>query len=146
MPRKYNKSGVKNHWDTEKLEKALVAVRGGELNINQAHKHYGIPYTTISDHLKEKSKKHYGGPPTVLTNDEEKEIYRSCQILQQFGFPLNTDTVGIIVKNYLNGMKRSNPFKQSTPGRDWWEGFLRRWPDLVKCKPQHLPKQRALCG
>ena len=29
------------------------------------------------------------------------------------------------------------------PGRDWWKCFLRRWPCLSECKPQHLSKKRA---
>ena len=81
-----------------------------------------------------------------MTMDEEREIYRSCQVLQQFGFPLNVDTVGIIVQEDLNDIKRLNPFANSIPGQNWWEGFLRRWPELVKRKPQHLPKCRALGG
>ena len=118
MPREYKKAGIKNQWSQEQLDKAMAAVRGKELNTNQATKCYGIPYSTLSDHLKDKSKKCYGGPPTVMTMDEEREIYRSCQVLQQFGFPLNVDTVGIIVQDYLNDIKRLNPFANSIPGRN----------------------------
>ena len=146
MPREYKKAGIKNQWSQEQLDKAMAAVRRKELNTNQAAKCYRIPYSTLSDHLKDKSKKRYGGSPTVMTMDEEREIYHSCQVLQQFGFPLNVDTVGIIIRDYLNDIKRLNPFANSIPGWNWWEGFLQRWPELVKCKPQHLPKCRALGG
>ena len=128
------------------MEKAKQSVESGQLNTHKAGEMYGIPYSTLRDHLKGNSKKRYGGPPTVLSFEEEKEISTSCQVLQQFGFPLNIDTVGIIVRDYLKDCKRANPFKNSLPGYagDWWEGFLRRWPNLVQRKPQHLPKHRAL--
>ena len=144
MPRRYRTVNNRNHWTTGQLDKAKEAVENGEVNTNKAAKIYGIPYSTLRDHLKGNNKKRFGGRPTLLSFEEEKEISTSCQVLQQFGFPLNVDTVGIIVRDYLKECKRANPFKNSLPGYDWWEGFLRRWPKLVQRKPQHLPKHRAL--
>ena len=126
MPRSRKKAGTKNHWTTDQLDKAKEAVKSGQLNTNQAAEMYRIPYSTLRDHLKGNSKKRYRGPPTVLSFEEEKEISTSCQVLQQFGFPLNIDTVSIIVRDYLKDHKRANPFKNALPGYDWGEGFLRR--------------------
>jgi len=84
--------------------------------------------------------KRYGGAPTVLTAAEEKEIVKAFQVLQEFGFPLTTDVVGQIVKDYLISIKRRNPFTDSTPGYEWWQGFLRQWPVLCQRKPEHLPR------
>ena len=144
MPRRYKTVNTRNHWTTGQLDKAKEAVENGELNTSKAAEMYGIPYSTLRDRLKGKSIKQFGGRPSVLSFEEEKEISTSCQVLQKFGFPLNVDTAGIIVRDYLNDCKRENPFKNSLPGYDWWEGFLRRWPKLVQCKPQHLSSTEPL--
>ena len=39
-----------------------------------------------------------------------------------------------------------NPFKGGVPGKDWWHGFMRRWPILSERKPQHLSLKRAQAG
>ena len=75
---------------------------------------------------------------------EKKEISTSGQVLQQFGFPLNVHTVGIIVRDYQKDCNRANPFKNSLPGYNWWDSFLRHWLKLGQRKPQHLPKYSAL--
>ena len=41
-----------------------------------ARENSNIPKSTLHDHLSGTSSKRYGGPPTVLTASEEKEIVR----------------------------------------------------------------------
>ena len=86
------------------------------------------------------------GKPTILTQDKEQEIVYCCQVLQELGFGLTKQNVAAIVSEYIAKTERENPFTNGIPGRDWWTRFLQRWPGLVQCKPQHLPKQRALAG
>lgn len=136
-------SRKKNKWSDKQLELALEAVNKGELKPHRAALKYGIPSSTLYDHLKGKSQKRYGGRPTVLSVQEEKEIVTICEVLQQFGFPLTKDIVGIIVRDYLKDCERPNPFKDSIPQYDWWRGFFRRWPELSERKPEHLPRVRA---
>lgn len=133
----------RNKWSDEQLQSAIEAVRNGQMKPHRAAVTYGIPPSTLYDHLKGKSKKRYGGKPTVLSNEEEKEIATVCEVLQQFGYPLTREIVGGIVKEYLLDRERPNPFRNSVPGPDWWRGYLKRWPNLAERKPQHLPKCRA---
>ena len=116
----------RNHWATGQLDKPKEAIENGELNTSKAAKMYGIPYSTLRGHLKGNSKKLFGGRPTILSFEKEKEISTSCQVLQQFGFPLNVHTVGIIVHDYQKDCNGANPFKNSLSGYNWWKGFLRR--------------------
>jgi hypothetical protein len=58
------------------------------------------------------------------------------------GFGLTRETVGGIVMDYLNTIKRPHPFK-GCPGYEWWKGFMKRWPTLTERKPQHLSRKRA---
>ena len=106
---------------------------------------YGVPSTTLHDHLKNKAARVGAGRPTILTPAEENEIVISCQVLQELGFGLTKETVGAIVVDYCCSIGRNNPFR-GQPGPHWWRGFQSRHPTLVSRKPQHLPKHRAIAG
>lgn len=57
--------------------------------------------STLSDHLIGISKKRYGGPNTVLTALEEKQVVASCVFLQKIGFPLTKEFVSLAIRDYL---------------------------------------------
>ena len=140
MPRGYKRGDKKNKWTTEQLEAAVAAVKSGQLKPYRAALQFGVPSSTLHDHLTGKSKKRYGGRPTVLSSSEEKEIVRICETLQQVGFPLTRDIVGAIIRDYLTDCGRPNPFRDSIPQNDW------RWPIITERKQEHLPKCRAKCA
>lgn len=143
MPRTYVKKGTKNHWTDAQLAAAKKAVTSGDMSVRAAGARYGIPKSTLSDHLKGISKKRYGGPSTVLTPAEEKELVTSCLVMQELGFPLTKYHVSLAVMEYLKDGERDSHFRDGIPGRDWWVGFFRRHPELVQRKPEHLPRNRA---
>lgn len=82
----------------------------------------------------------------MLTMAEEKEIVRTCQILQELGFGLTRDTVNKVICDFLTASMRPSPFSGNLPGPDWWQCFLQRWPKLSERKPQHLSAARAMCA
>jgi len=53
------------------LHTAMEVVSSGELKAHAAAKQYGIPSSTLYDHIKGKSTKRYGSAPTVLTAEEK---------------------------------------------------------------------------
>ena len=63
--------------------------------------------------------------------------------MQEIGFGLTRNMVENIIMEYLHDKKRPNPFLQDRPGKDWWLGFMRRWPNLTERKPRHLQANRA---
>ena len=110
----------------EQLHEAVEKVRKKELTLRAAALTYGIPKSTLSDHLCRVSSKRYGGCSTVLTSSEEQEIVVTCQILAEMGFPLTKGYVEVIVRDYL-----SSAFGNSgLPGRSWWEVFCLDGPHL----------------
>ena len=131
-------------WSDSQLETAMKEVCAGRAGVRAAARKYGIPRSSLHDHLSGKSTKRHGGPRTVLTPAIEKEIATTCIVLQEFGFPLSKELVGVIIRDLLNDSGQENPFTDGTPLRDWWRRFLRRWPILSQRKPQHLPKTRVL--
>ncbi len=122
---------------------ALEEIKKGNINVHAASIKYKIPKSTLYDHVQGRVKKRIAGHPTVLSQEEEKEIATTCEILQLMAFPMNKETVGLVVQNYLTGTGRENPFKDGIPGEAWWRGFLRRWPSITYRRPQYLPRNRA---
>ncbi len=143
MPKLYIKKSNKNQWTSAQLDAAMKAVQSGQMSVRAAGLRFSIPKSTLQDHLKGTSTKRYGGPQTILTTSEEKEIVTSCIVMQEMGFPLTRDFVSVCVRDFLRGSERSHHFKGGIPSYDWWLGFLRRNPNLVERKPEHLQHQRA---
>ena len=110
-----------------------------------AARKFSVPATTLFDHVSGKHLRIGARAPTVLSPAEEKEIVVSLQVLQEIGFGLTKDLVGVIIHDYLKDQPtRPNPFQHGIPGHDWWRLFLKRWnTQLSVRKPQHLPTSRA---
>ena len=71
MPWRYKTVTNRNHCTTGQLDKAKEAIENGESNTSKTAMMYGIPYSTLTDHLKGNSKKRFGGCPTILSFEEE---------------------------------------------------------------------------
>ena len=98
------------------------------MKVPVAAEKYHVPLSTLYDHIKERVTKVGAGAPTILTKEEEKELVVSLQVLQEMGFGLIKELVGIVIRNYLNDQPgRPNPFSSGVPGQDWWQRFLKRW-------------------
>ena len=87
----------------EKLLAALDDIENGKgkLSLRATAKKYGVPYTTLNDHVSRKYTRIGAGRPTVLTAAEEEEIVYCCQVLQEIGFGMRRETVGAIIVDYL---------------------------------------------
>ena len=137
MPQKYTR---------EHLLAAIRAVKERSMKIPMAAEKYKVPPSTLYDHINGRVSKIGAGAPTVLTEGEEKEIVVTLQVLQEIGFGLTRELVGVVVRDYLNDQPcRPNPFRDGLPGKDWWQLFLKRWQShLSERKPQHLSTHREL--
>ena len=92
-----------------------------------ASKKFGIPYSMLSDHVKKSSLKVGAGHPTSLSPSEEKVIVLNLQALQEIGFHLTQELVGVVFCDYLSSQPhKPNPFSNNTPGNDWWVLFTKR--------------------
>ncbi|XP_072389487.1 uncharacterized protein [Diabrotica undecimpunctata] len=83
------------------------------------------------------------GAETILTGEEENILVKWMMTIAEQGFPATKlqliDSVQILIKN----LKRENPFKDGRPGRHWFEGFMRRHPELTRRISQNLTNARA---
>ncbi len=69
----------------ENLATAIGVVQTKELTVAQASRRYGVPYTSLRDHVKGISKKIGAGCPTVLIRAEEQEIVVTFQVSNMHG-------------------------------------------------------------
>ena len=91
-------------------------------------KKFGVPQSTLRDHLKDSSRKIGAGHPTIFAHMEEKEVVLNLQALQEIGFGLTRELAGVVLHDYLSDQPcRPNPFKSNIPGNDWWMLFMKRW-------------------
>jgi len=96
-------------WSDDQLEAAMKEVFAGRAGVKAATRKYGIPRSSLHDHLSGKSTKRHGGPRTVLTPAIEKEIATTCIVLQEFDFPLSKELLGVIIHDLLNDNGQENP-------------------------------------
>ena len=110
---------------------ALADITNKRMMVYGASKQYGIPDTTLRQHLKAPSGSLKVGKPTVLTANEEAEIVETCQLFASWGFGLTKAEVVSVVAEYFQYTKKANPFNKGIPGKDWWIQFQRCHPTLV---------------
>ena len=107
----------------DRIKAATKAIHTEGLSIRRAAERYGLPSSTVFDHVGG-GRRCGAGRPTVLTHEEEKVIVRTCQELAQFGFGLDRFIVGKVIRDYLLANGRESPFKDGVPGQKWWTGFF----------------------
>ena len=137
MVRNYKRKGMTQKWKEEDLRRAIEFARTHK-NVRLAGQEFGIPQSTLRDHMKIANKSMKHGHPTVLTSEQEQEIVDIYLLFAQWGFGLGRQEVTAILENYFKVTKKQNPFRNGAPGEGWWTAFIRQHPQLTKCKPQNL--------
>jgi len=150
MPRKYIKllgsSGYQNYSD-ETLQRALKEVSANKCSVREASRKFGVPKSTLSDHLKASRKGikllSPGGQP-VLTEMEENVLVDGLILCAEWGYPLHASDVKDVVQDYLNREGRSvKQFTDNRPGEDWTWNFLKRNPTLTNRFAENIKRARA---
>ena len=105
MPRNYVRKGTSAQWSTEQLSAALDAVKAG-MKIRAAATRYGIPSSTLHDHVSGKYTRVGRGAPSILTPEEEKEVVTLCQVMQKLAFPLTRELMTVALRDFLRDSGR----------------------------------------
>jgi len=86
------------------------------------------------------------GRPSVLSAAQEDELVTLIKdmVKRLFGFT-QKDLRRLVFKFcHMNGIRNNFSEKESSAGRDWFEAFLRRHPDLSIRKPEPTSVHRAI--
>lgn len=83
------------------------------------------------------------GPAPVLNLQEEQDlvdwIFHCCKR----GLPVTKAQLMESVRVFCENEKRNNPFTNNTPGRSWYEGFLKRHPTISERVTETVTRNRA---
>lgn len=136
-------AGQRRTWTGPQLAEALVEIRMGH-TVNSVSKRYNIPRTTLLS-------KRDGrvpvdatyGPSPILAPEEEKSVVDWILLCSSRSFPVTKTQLTMSVAHFIKIKQRVTPFKNGIPGRHWYNGFMRRHPQISSRIAQNLTSSRS---
>jgi hypothetical protein len=144
MGRKYKKSpGSRKYRDytEDDIERAIHDITNGNCTIGQAKNIYNISRNTLKNKLNGKHTKKPGGQ-SYLTEAEEDVIERHLLLLCDYGLPLDTFDLRVMVRTYLDINRKVSKFSNNLPGIEWTRCFIKR-RGLTQRIADNVSMQRA---
>nr|XP_011443131.2 jerky protein homolog [Crassostrea gigas] len=144
MPRTYFAKKKKKN-DSEDMKKAVDAVQKGEYSVRKAAEKYGVNKSTLHDTCKKKYKNpgKPGRAPLVPIEIENKIATALTEAARQ-GMGVSRRQLLRRVGALCKKMKVLLPSTAGNfPGKDWFEGFKKRHPELSIRKAEKLSTTRA---
>ncbi|CAC5402596.1 unnamed protein product [Mytilus coruscus] len=113
------------------------------MNKSKAAKEYGVPRTTICDHVKGKYDNHLTGPSKMLTDEEETSLINYVKYMAERGFPLTRRMLKAFVLSIVEKSGRKTLFNMDKgPSNNWILKLLNRHRDLSERLPEQQDKAR----
>ena len=147
MPRK--SLGRYLQYDREKIPDYVAKIRAGTISIKKAAAESGIPFSTLRDRTSERVEvTAQPGTSTVLTRDEELQLRDYLIKLSELGVGKSKEQVQelaymIIKRDPTRSHVSEIWIKNTTAGKDWYYGYMKRHQDLSLRKPEKLSKARS---
>ena len=141
---KQTKKGIYVKYSQESLEKAVSLIRSGTLSLRKAAQRFGIPRSTLSDHVTGKIQP--GATPgkaPVLPREVEDHLASRATQAAAGGFGIGRKDIILRAAVLSKRMRINTPFRDGIPGKDWWAGFKARHPELSLRKPEALSTSRS---
>lgn len=132
-------------YSDESMQKAVEAVKNG-VSKKKAAIEFNVPRSTLVRKVSGRvSLVRKMGPSSELSEAEEKTLVEWLIAMARKGFPVHKNNLIQSVKKYLTESERTVRFlnDSKTPGRAWFEGFLRRHPEIKQRHVESLSKARA---
>jgi uncharacterized membrane protein len=85
----------------EDLRQAVSAVKQKRMNISQAAKEYGVPRTTVMDHLRGRVNSSKCGRKLDLHEVNEKALVAFIKYMSNHGFPMSRNTIRCYIREIL---------------------------------------------
>lgn len=128
----------------EDLAAALDEIKDKKMSVYKAAQVYHIPEQTLRNKIKNiYTQQDAPGKPTVLTTTEEDLLVKWVKRLADTGFPITKHQLIFSVTKLVKELGRENTFKDGVPGRHWYEGFLKRHPEISQRVAQVLTTARV---
>ena len=132
-------------YDTALISQAFKDVREKGTSVYRAAREYGVPESTLRD-------RHLGiqpvdnlpnhGPAPLFSHEEEKSLVDHIEYMCNIGYGYSRQAFLDTAFDYAVILNKKSPgdptFKQS-----WYQGFIKRWPQIRLAKPEKLAIIRA---
>lgn len=130
-------------YSASNLQKALDAIRKQGISQRVAATQYQIPRSTLKNKLKGVHSKVAGGQ-TVFSADDEKLFVEHMIVMSNYGFPVDTFDLRMIVKSYADRRGLAiRQFRNNMPGIEWTSSFLKRHRNLTVRFASNIKRKRA---
>lgn len=130
-------------YNEERLKAAVEAYKRGGKTLHQVAEEYEIPYVTIYRKAKGLHQKTPGGQP-VLSKKLENVIVKAILVAADWGYAMEMSEIQEMVAGYIQQLGLTNlKFNNNRPGKDWYEGFLKRHQVLAQRRSQSIKLSRA---
>ena len=136
-PRSRKRTGT---WSDETLAAAIAAVDAGG-KLRTVGRDFGIPASSLRDHVYGTVRQRKRGRAGVLTAKEESDLVTWMLSMQDHAHPISVQELRIKVAEITQ--ERWTPFTEGIPGRGWMRWFRRRHPELTLRAAQGLEEGRA---
>ena len=134
----------RKQWSSESMEAAVKFVRDG-MGLKEASRLYNLPVETLRRRVIGAVDIHCRpGPPTVLTEEEEKKLSDYIVKMADIGFGLGREDLRMAAFRIADKSGRPHPFHNGMAGVAWLDGFFIRHPKLVLRTAQPLSYSRAV--
>lgn len=111
-------------YSEETLSRAIEDVKSGA-TLNVTSRKYKIPRTTLHSRVTNRSSGRFG-PKLALSDQEELDLARWIEHMFKIGCSVSRNQISDSVVLSLKIANKRNPFVNKAPGKNWFEGFLRR--------------------
>ncbi|XP_063401995.1 uncharacterized protein LOC134686219 [Mytilus trossulus] len=128
------------------LTNAYISVKNNEMSQRKAALQLNVPRQTLRDRITGKI-----SPDCVTTGrapvfwlEEEARLVEHVKSMASYGYGYTRQEVTDLATDFVHTIKikpRSEEFTLR-----WFEGFIKRWPELRVVKPRSLEILRAKCG
>ena len=124
-------------YDLSSLDNAVKCVKAGEMSVRKPAEHFKVPKSTVGDRVTGKREIVVGrGRKPALPLELENSIVQSVKRASQLGVGVSRRQLLTRTGTLVKRLKLKTPFKNSTPGKDWWQKLKQRHSDLTIRKPE----------
>ncbi|XP_053381705.1 uncharacterized protein LOC123536821 [Mercenaria mercenaria] len=132
------------NYTEEDLFRAVSAVKRNQLTVTQAAKEYGLPRTTLTDHIKYPESKTKKGPQKQLNKEESDGLVAFVLYMAGQGFPMTRRMVRCYVQEIVRRSGRTTLFNlEKGPSDEWFRKLKADYPQLAFRKPENRERGRS---
>lgn len=152
MVGKYVRKTNRQQWDENAMQRAIRAVKDGEMGWLKASRTFNVPFTTLRRRAADVNKrvknvsKGLGRFSTTFSPEQEKQILEHIKGLERRLFGITQKDLCVLVFDWAEANKIQHRFNKikKRAGWDWIKGFRRRHPEITLRRPENTSIARAM--